>query len=272
MTKIATNGVQIHYDEQGQGEPLVLLMGLGAYGRKWEQHLAVYKKHFRCILIDNRGAGQSEKPEIDAYTTELMAKDALGVLDALAIEKAHFHGISMGGAIAQIIAARRPELVRSLILTSTFAKASVFFTRALEILRDSIGVLDGATFSHLCQYMIYAAQYHEKHLDEMIAAEKQDEADPFPMPAYAYRAQCNACIKHDSREILHMIQAPTLVAAGASDLFAPLDAAMQLVKGIKGAQLYLCENGGHVHHWEQLEEFNRVTLNFLLAHKGKKGD
>ncbi len=267
MTNVTANGIQIHYDIQGEGEPLVLLMGLGAHGTKWEQHLAAYKKHFQCILIDNRGAGQSDKPEMDAYSTEMMAQDTLGVLDALGIKKAHFHGISMGGAISQIIAAKHPERVRSLILTSTFAKPGVFFTRGVEILRDSIGVLDAAAFTHLCQYMIYAPQYHEAHLDEMLATEKRDTADPFPMPAYAYRAQCNACLTHDSSEILHLIQAPTLVAAGDIDLFASLDTTMQLVDGIKGAQLYLCKNGGHVHHWEKLDEFNRVTLEFLLTHR-----
>jgi pimeloyl-ACP methyl ester carboxylesterase len=267
MTKIEANGIQINYEIQGEGEPLILLMGLGASGRKWERHLAVYKKHFKCILIDNRGAGYSDKPKMDAYTTEMMAEDTIGVMDALNIQKAHFHGISMGGAISQIIAAKYPERVISLVLTSTFAKPDVFFTRALEILRDSVGVLDGKTFSHLCQYMIYSAQYHEKCLDAMLNDELADANDPCPMPAYAYRAQCNACITHDSLLLLKDIKAPTLVAAGDSDLFVSLAETQQLVQSIPGAKLYLCNDGGHVHHWEHLQKFNEVTLSFLLNHR-----
>ena len=222
MTKAKINGINICYDVQGTGEPLVLLMGLGAYSRKWEKHLAEYRKHFKCILIDNRGSGNSDKPEMDAYSTEMMAEDTIGVLDVLDIQRAHFHGISMGGAIAQIIAAKYPERVISLVLTSTFAKPDIFFTRALEILRDTVGVIDGSTFSHLCQYMIYSAAYHEKHLDRILNDELADADDPCPMPAYAYRAQCNACINHNALNLLKSINAPTRVAAGASELFVSL--------------------------------------------------
>lgn len=266
MTKANVNGTEIHYEVQGIGEPLVLLMGLGAYGRKWEKHLVAYRQHFQCIIIDNRGSGYSDKPKLDAYTTDMMAEDTLGVLDALGIQEAHFHGISMGGAVCQIVAAKYPQRVRSLILTSTFAKPGAFFTRALEILRDSVGVLDGETFAHLCQYMIYSPQYHEAHLDRILADEAEDADDPCPMPAYAYRAQCNACITHNATDLLKDIKAPTLVAAGDSDLFVSRETTRQLVEGIGGARLYLCKDGGHVHHWEKLEQFNEVTLGFLLNH------
>lgn len=258
--------INIHYEIIGEGEPLVLLMGLGAHGQKWKPHSDAYKKHYRCILIDNRGAGQSDKPEMDSYTTEIMADDTISVLDKLKIEKAHFHGISMGGAICQIIAAKHPERVRSIILTSTFAKTDNYFIRALEILRDSVGILDGKTFSRLCQYMIYSSQYHRSNLQDMLDAERKDEEDPFPMPAYAYRAQCNACIAHNALPLLEQISAPVLVAAGDSDLFVSMDATMQLVNGIKNAELYLCKGGGHVHHFERPDEFNKVTLDFLMKH------
>lgn len=269
MINVTKDGVKIYYDIQGEGEPLVLLMGLGAYGRKWEPDLEVYRNYFKCIVIDNRGSGRSDKPSMDAYTTEMMAEDTISVLDSLGIEKAHFHGISMGGAISQIIAAKYPERVKSLILTSTFAKADNFFTRALEILRESVGVVDGVTFGHLCQYMIYARQYHETNLQDIIDGEKADADEPFPMPAFAYRAQCNACITHNALALLKNITAPTLVCAGDSDLFVSAETTNALVEGIKGAKLYLCKDGGHVHHWEKLDDFNRVTLEFLLNNSTK---
>ena len=263
MTNITRDGVNIYYDIQGEGEPLVLLMGLGAHGLKWEPHLKEYRKHFKCIVIDNRGAGQSDKPEMEAYTTEMMAEDTISVLEALKIEKAHFHGISMGGAISQMIAVKYPERVKSLVLTSTFSSVDHFFKRALEILRDSVGLLDGATFGHLCDYMIYAAKYHETNMEDILEGEAQE--DPYPMPAYAYRAQCNACITHNALPLLKSIKAPALVAAGDSDLFISAETTKTLVEGIQGARLYLCKDGGHVHHWEKLDAFNRETLAFLLS-------
>lgn len=267
MTDIMSNGVRIHYEIQGSGEPLLLLMGLGAYSRKWEKHVAAYRDHFQCILVDNRGSGRSDKPQMDAYTTEMMAEDAVAVLDALNIRRAHIHGISMGGAIAQIIAARHPERVISLVLTSTFARPDAYYTRGISLLRDSVGVLDGDTFTRLCQYIIYSSHYFESHLDAIQADAAADAADPIPMPAYAYRAQCNACLTHDSLPLLKDIQAPTLVAAGDSDLFTSLETTQTLVQGIRGARLYLCVNGGHVHHWEALEQFNDATLSFMLNHR-----
>lgn len=272
MTDIMSNGVRIHYEIQGSGEPLVLLMGLGAYARKWEKHAAVYRKHFQCILIDNRGSGRSDKPELEAYTTEMMAEDAVAVMDALGIKRAHIHGISMGGAIAQIIAAKHPERVISLILTSTFARPDNYYTRGISLLRDSVGVLDGATFGRLVQYIIYSAHYFNTHLDDIMADAAADADDPLPMPAYAYRAQCNACLTHDALPLLKDIKAPTLVAAGDSDLFSTPETTQQLVQGIEGARLYLCRNGGHVHHWEALEQFNDATLSFLLNHREGGGN
>ena len=263
MINITKDGVRIYYEIQGEGEPLALLMGLGAHGMKWEPHLQEYRKHFKCIVIDNRGAGRSDKPELEAYTTEMMAEDVISVLDELKIEKAHFHGISMGGAISQMIAAKYPERVKSLVLTSTFAGVDNFFKRALEILRDSVGVLEGATFGQLINYMIYAPKYYETNMADILEGEAQE--DPYPMPAYAFRAQSYACITHNALPLLKNIKAPTLVAAGDSDLFVSDQATKALVEGIQGAKLYLCKDGGHVHHWEKLDEFNQATLEFLLS-------
>ena len=92
------NGIRISYEEYGSGEPLVLLMGLGAPGRKWMPHIEAYKDHFHVYAPDNRGAGQSDKPVSYAYTIRDMAEDTIGMMDALGIGSAHLNGISMGGA------------------------------------------------------------------------------------------------------------------------------------------------------------------------------
>lgn len=260
------NGIRISYEERGSGEPLILIMGLGAPGSKWEPHIQAYEKHFRCISIDNRGAGLSDKPEAVSYTIEQMADDVLGVMDALGIESAYIHGISMGGAIAQRIAIDHPERVRAMILTSTFARPNVSFRRAIEALRDCCGQVDGKTQGRLCQWMIYAFPFQDAHEDYMLEDEARDAANPNPMPDYAYRAQCNAILGHDALAELSKVQAPTLVAGGDSDLLAPLKITMELYNAIPNAELYVCKDGGHVHHWEKLEDFNRVTLEFLLKH------
>lgn len=261
-----SNGVRISFEERGSGEPLILIMGLGAPGSKWEPHMQVYEKHFRCICIDNRGSGLSDKPEAACYSIEEMAGDVLAVMDDLGIQSAYLHGISMGGAIAQRVAIDHPERVRAMILTSTFARPNVSFRRAIESLRDCCGQVDGKTLGRLCQWMIYAFPFQDTRENYMLEDEARDAANPNPMPAHAYKAQCNGILGHDALEELKQVQIPTLVAAGEMDLLAPLSVSTELYNALPNAQWYLCKNGGHVHHWEQLEPFNQVTLDFLLSH------
>lgn len=260
------NGHQLHVQTIGRGTPLLLLMGLGAAGDKWAPNVEAYKEHFRCILVDNVGAGRSDKPQQEAYSVKEMARDATAVLDALGVEQAHVNGISMGGAIAQELAISQPQRVRSLILTSTFGSVSNSFRTAIETLRDNIDVLDKTTFKRLNQWMTFAQKTQNTRPEFLVEMAQSDATYPYPMPSYAYKAQCNACLGHNAADRLKNITAPTLVAAGACDLFVPYDKTMELCEKIPNATLYLCKDGGHVHEWEHLEDYNRVTLEFLLAH------
>lgn len=261
------NGITVSYEEFGQGEPLVLLMGLGAPGSKWMPHIEAYKDHFHVYAPDNRGAGQSDKPVSDCYSIKEMAEDTIAFMDAVGIESAHFNGISMGGAIAQYIAVHYPRRVRSLVLTNTFARCGVSFRRSMEILRDACGQLDPVTSGRLTQWMIFAQPFQEENEQYMLDAEKADASYPHPMPAHAFKAQCNGILGFDILEDLCKIQAPTLIAAGDKDLFVPVSLAEEMAIRIPNATLYMAKDGGHVQHWEQLDAYNEVTLAFLLAHK-----
>lgn len=268
MTKqCKANGITISYEESGSGEPLILLMGLGAPGIKWAPHIAAYEKYFHVYALDNRGAGQSDKPVSYAYTIEDMAKDAIGVMDALGIASAHFNGISMGGAIAQYIAVHYPGRVRSVILTNTFPYCNVSFRRSIEILREANGHLDPITAGRLTQWIIFSQPFMEENEDYMLKCELEDMAYPHPMPSYAFKAQCNAILGFDEYANLPGITAPVLVVAGDKDLFVPVPLTMKMVTAIPNAELYMAKDGGHVQHWEHLEKYNQVTLDFLLAHR-----
>lgn len=262
---VNTNGIRMHYFTEGEGEPLILIMGLGADGHTWAPHMEAYKNDFCCIAVDNRGAGLSDKPETESYTTRQMAQDIIGLMDELNIEKAHFHGISMGGAIAQWIAIDYPDRVRSIILTSTQAAASVGYRRGIELLRDTKEHLPADIAAKMLNWMIYANSYQHEHEEVLLAGEAA--VNPNPMPVHAFIAQCNACITHDALAHLAEIKAPTLIAAGEYDQLADMICTRQLAVGIPHAELYVMPGGGHVHHWEDLEAFNHVTLEFLKKHK-----
>lgn len=269
MIKSCMSGdVRISYRERGSGEALVLLMGLGASGLKWEKHAACYEKYYHVIMPDNRGTGFSDKPKSESYTIAQMAQDTIAVMDDAGVGCAHIHGISMGGAIAQYLAIHYPERVKTVILTNTFSRCCVSFRRSIELLRDARGQLDGRTFGRLLQWIIFSSDFQQKHEEFLLYEEANDLDSVCPMPDYAFKAQCNAILGFDEHERLNQIKAPTLICAGDSDLFAPLPVTDEMLKGIPGAELYLCKHGGHVQHWENLEAFNAATLDFLLRHSG----
>lgn len=263
---VEANGLHFHVHRVGSGTPLVMIMGLGAPGEKWKHNYQLLSRYFTCIVPDNRGAGQSDKPETESYTTDEMSEDILGIMDALGIDKAHVMGVSMGGAIAQLVALKQPDRVKSLILTSTFASVSPAFAKALTLLKDLKEEIDPATLKQLNLWMTYG-QYTQLHHPEKIAMSAQEDAAyPYPMPAYAYRAQCNACLSHDTSARLGELKMPVLIASGAKDLFMNMEKTMELVHGIPHAEFYLSPEGGHVHQWEYPEPYDSVVLGFLLKH------
>lgn len=264
---IDAGGTTLFVQTIGQGEPLLLLMGLGAPGDKWERNVRVYKKNFTCVLIDNIGAGRSDKPETEAYSVKEMAAQAVKVMDVLGYERFHVNGISMGGAIAQEIAITCPGRVLSLILTSTFCTVTDTFSSALKLLADYKEIMKPADLKRLNQWMTFSQKTQNERPEFLKEMADEDAAYPYPMPAYAYRAQVKACLGHEATDRLGSIKAPTLIAAGACDLFASLPVAELMHNKIPGSEIYVCENGGHVHEWEYLEDYNRVTEEFLLRHR-----
>src|SRR5271168_4351769 len=120
MPYVENQGTKIHWDEQGQGAPVLLIMGLGYASAMWHRTRPVLAQWYRTIAFDNRGVGLSDVPP-GPYSIATMASDAAAVLDAAGIASAHVFGVSMGGMIAQEFALQYPQRVRSLILGCTHA-------------------------------------------------------------------------------------------------------------------------------------------------------
>ena len=263
---VHVNGLKFHVQTFGSGVPIIMIMGLGAPGDKWKHNYELLSKWFWCIVPDNRGAGLSDKPEAKSYTTEQMADDIIGIMDALDIKKAHVMGVSMGGAIAQQVALKVPDRVLSLILTSTFASVSPAFKKALNLICELKEDTDPAVLKQLNLWMTYG-QYTQIHHPEKIEKSiEEDAAYPYPMPVYAYKAQCGACLSHNTADRLHELKMPVLIAAGAKDLFMNIEKTMELVHGIPQAEFYLAPEGGHVHQWEYPGPYDSVVVGFLMKH------
>lgn len=118
MPKAKVGEIQIHYEEYGNGQPLIMILGLGQDTATWAFQVPEFSKYFRVIVMDNRDSGQSSGCT-ETYTTETMARDILGLMDHLAIERTHLLGTSMGGMVAQQVALMAPERIIRLVLAST---------------------------------------------------------------------------------------------------------------------------------------------------------
>lgn len=265
---VHVNGIKLAYEERGSGEPLVLIMGLGADGPVWDLHARAYAEKFRCFLVDNRGTGESDKPE-GPYTTTQMADDYAGLIRELGLGKVRVAGISMGGAIAQELALRHPDLVRSLVLVCTWAKFEPYAAQTFDNLARLRPLTTPEDFLQLLHLWIWTPAYINAHADEMAkerAAANAALEDGTWMPPHAFAAQASACITHDAAARVKNIAVPTLLTIGAADIFTPPAYTEYLHKHIPGSEVVTFPGWGHVHHWEDLERFNQVTRDWLEKH------
>src|SRR6186713_489381 len=131
MPKVQAGGITMNYDQQGSGEPLVLIPYLAADHACYAFQIADYSKHFTCISIDLRGTGESDKPS-GAYSTEMFADDVAAFMEAIGIQKAHIFGLSLGGATGIWLAAKYPERVTSLSLHSAWSKSDAYLKTVVQ--------------------------------------------------------------------------------------------------------------------------------------------
>jgi pimeloyl-ACP methyl ester carboxylesterase len=236
-------------------------MGLGAPGSRWKDHAAAYQKHFRCILMDNRGAGESDRPS-GPYTARMMADDTAGLMTVLGIESASIAGISMGSAIAQELALSYPKMVRRLVLVSSWSRCDRYTQTVFEHFKKMRELASPAEFTQLLQLWIASAPYYDDHFDEMVR--DQSTARDDYMPLVAFQAQSDACSMHNTFDRLGTISAPTLLTVGDADIFTPLRLTVEMHGRMPSSEMVVFNGLGHIHHWEDLKRFNDVTIQFLL--------
>ncbi len=260
-----SNGAKIFYQIRGVGKPLILIMGFGADGDVWELHAAEYEKHFQCIILDNRGVGKSDQPE-GPYSTAMMADDVIAVMDHTGVEKTAVAGISMGGAIAQSLALNYPDRVSCLALISTWPKFNNYAKTVYENLKKLRVTSTPADFMELLQLWIFAPPFYKDGMDSLKEGQAGATNNPNPQTKAGFDGQLDACIGHDVVDRLEEIDIPTLITVGDMDIFTPPAFSKILHQGIKNSEYVNFPTGGHVHHWEDLERFNKVTTEFLLKH------
>src|SRR5712691_11259518 len=268
MPTVQANGIDIYYEVQGEGEPLVLIPYLAADQACYAFQVAEYAKHFTCFTVDLRGAGLSGKPE-GTYTTELLADDIAAFMQAAGVDRAHVFGLSLGAATGMWLAARHPARVKSLSLHSAWPSTDPFLRVVVEgwqIMAQALGSVTDMVIKGIFPWCftpeLYAAR--PEYIDSLA-----DFVRGRPMPPVdAFLRQSGAVLAHDASAVLSSIQAPTLITFGRHDQVTSTRFAEPLSAGIANSEVVIFEDCSHAPIYEQVEDFNSRTLAFLQRHTG----
>jgi pimeloyl-ACP methyl ester carboxylesterase len=253
------DGINIHYQMEGQGEPFVMIMGFSANRSGLIPQIRFFKKYYRVVTFDNRGVGRSDKPP-GPYSTRMMADDTVRLMDFLRIDKAHIMGISMGGMIAQELAINYPQRVMKLVLACTYARQDETSGDTLEQARflqlppdKKVSALVSLAFNKPLYRFIFGflARIQTKFMGTS--------------GRVGIAGQSEACLKHDTLDRLRLITAPTLVIVGTEDRIIKPVSSEVIAGKIPNAKLVRVEGGPHYLPFETKNVFNREVLNFLKS-------
>jgi 3-oxoadipate enol-lactonase len=250
--EIAT-GPTLNYVRRGSGEPMLLIQGMSGNHLSWgEPFLTELERDFDLVAYDHRGVGKSSRVT-DPFTIGDLADDAAAVLDALGWDSAHVVGISMGGMVAQELALRHPQRVRTLTLGCTYCGG------------EGSALTSNEVFAKLAEAMMSGdrdraiATSYEVNISPGYGADQSaygtfyEMATALPTPVPVIMLQAQAVQSHDTLSRLGQIVVPTLVIHGTVDEMLPYSNAVLIAARIPGAQLVTLEDVGHMFWWEQPE-------------------
>jgi 3-oxoadipate enol-lactonase len=256
------DGTRLYYEETGTGNPLLLVNGQGQDHTSWGGIRDDFANHYRVIVSDHRGTGQSDKPGEPPYSVNGFAQDAIALLDHLGIERTHVYGYSMGGRISQWLAIDHGERVGALVLGATTPGHVHGIARSAEI---------NALWTHppteprealeKVMPLFFSPTWIATHLEDIQALFQAP-----PIPEYARKLHLRASEGHDSWERLPTIKAPTLVIHGSEDQLNPTANAHLLAERIPGAELALIQGGRHGYLLEFREEASCAVNAFLARY------
>ncbi len=262
MPRASIGDAEIYYEDAGQGPPLLLVPGLSGVGAFWAAQVADFKRDFRVIVHDHRGAGQSTHSRIK-YSVEQMAGDVVRLMDALGLERAHVAGHSTGGAIGQVLAQDHPARVASLVLSATWAGPDPYFRRLFESRKQTL--LASGVEAYLRASVLVLAPPRWVSRNDTAIAELHRVSAATAAPVDVIASRIDAIVAFDRRARLGEIRVPTLVIVAQDDMVTPMFYSDELASGITSARYVVLESGGHFAPQIASERYNRAVGAFLRA-------
>lgn len=258
------NAVDLYVEDRGDGPPVLFSHGLLWSGRMYAPQVAALCDSYRCITYDHRGQGKSEVPAGDCIDLETLTADAIGLIEALDIGPCHFVGLSMGGFVGQRIAARRPELLRSLTLLATAADPEPEANRPKYRTMNAVVKLGGA---RLVAPRVSQIMFGKSFLMDTSRAEERARLTNqlATLPKTIYKA-VNGIIDRSGVEAeLKNIEKPTLIIRGDEDAAIARERTEAMHQGIRGSTFVPLRRGGHTLTLEEPALVNHHLRQFLDA-------
>jgi pimeloyl-ACP methyl ester carboxylesterase len=267
MPKVNSGKIVLNYEEQGTGDPLILIPYTSADHACYAFQVAEYAKHFTCFSLDLRGTGESDKPA-EPYTTETLADDVAAFMQAADIPKAHVMGLSLGAAVGMWVAAKYPDRVLSLSLHGGWPKTDLFIKTVAEgwqIAAKAAPTMADLVIKVMFPWCFTPDLYASKpdyiqSLANFVRSRPQQSLD-------SYLQQTSAVLSHDAADQLPKITAPTQITFGSRDVLTSRFAD-EMSSRIRASEVVAFEGCSHATIYENVGEFNARTLEFLKRNAG----
>ena len=267
MPYAKVNEINMYYEIHDEGEPYILISGMGGNVEGERQGIPYYAPEYQKIVFDKRGAGKTDKPDIP-YSIEMMADDLSGLMDYIGIESAHIRGTSNGGMIALNFILKYPKRVRSLTLACTTCTGKQGGSPKLREIFSSFMqgnytqkemLIELATISVTDKYK----EANPEFVNIIINSIGNDSSTD-----HVWRRYIEAQAEHDVCDRLHEIQVPTLIVSGDSDEVIPVKNAKLMASKIPNSELVIFKDTGHM-MIESVGEVTSICLDFLRRNSKK---
>lgn len=261
------NGLNLYYELEGEGTPVVFISGMTMNHLPWKvfQVPAFTAAGYQCLVFDNRDTGQTSDSPEPAYSTRQLADDTAALMQALDLPAAHIVGYSMGGMAAQNLALHHPDKVRSLVLLGTSARVGAYEHNLLNTWVTAKQALSNKDFWRLMASYVLTWRFHES--EEMMQRWLGlVTSDAYYQATEALARQAAACTNHNAADQLSDIRVPTQIVVGEEDLILPIRHSAFLHRHIRDSEFLLIPKCGHSGLSEGVETFNPAVLEFLAKH------